>query len=92
MTSSARQHRNPGAGKCVLHSPEPLAPLTQCASHTIFNVFATGKNGVIETETECATLDEALCHLRELVLNELADPGGDGPNFDRYGLRFDRLE
>ena len=33
-----------------------------------------------------AMLDEALTHLRELVLNELADP--DGPMFDRYGLHL----
>ena len=86
MTSCARQDRNPGAEKCVVHSSEPLAPPTQCASHTpgVFTVFATGKDGLTETETECATLDEALCHLRELVLSEMAD--GDGPRFERYGL------
>ena len=35
-----------------------------------------------------ATLDEALSHLNELVLNELEDP--DGPRFDRYGLFVDQ--
>lgn len=41
-----------------------------------------------DTEVECATLDEALCHLHELVLNELEDP--DGARFKRYGLSIDR--
>ena len=37
-----------------------------------------------DTETECATLDEALTHLRELVLNEMSYP--DAPGFERFGL------
>lgn len=41
-----------------------------------------------DTDAECATLDEALTHLRELILNELADP--QRPIFNRYGLYFAR--
>jgi hypothetical protein len=39
----------------------------------------------MDTETECATLDEALCHLHELVLSEMEDPLPGGPRFERYG-------
>ena len=37
-----------------------------------------------DTETQCATLDEALTHLRELVLNEV--DGRDGPMIILYRL------
>jgi hypothetical protein len=37
-----------------------------------------------DTETECATLDEALCHLRELILSEMEDE--KRPSFDCYGI------
>ncbi len=47
-----------------------------------------GPQGHDDGEVECATLDEALTHLRELILNEMADP--DGPIFSRYGLHFER--
>ena len=55
----------------------------------MFTVYALNLTDNLDTETECATLDEALTHLRELVLNELADP--DGPIFDRYGFFFDKI-
>ena len=43
----------------------------------------------LDTETECATLDEALCHVggRELITREMEDE--DGPTFDRYGIAVD---
>ena len=49
-------------------------------------VYALNLNDNLDTETQCASLNEALTHLRELVLNEMADP--DGPIFDRYGLHL----
>ncbi|MCI0363472.1 MAG: hypothetical protein L0219_06285 [Phycisphaerales bacterium] len=53
----------------------------------MFTVYALNLSESTDTEAECATLDEALTHLRELVLSEMADP--DGPIFDRYGVYFD---
>ena len=52
----------------------------------MFTVYALSLTDNLDTETQCATLEEALCHLRELVMNEAADP--NGPTFDRYGLHF----
>ena len=42
-----------------------------------------------DTEVECADLDEALCHLRELITSEMeaAAEIEDGPRFERYGVR-----
>ena len=41
----------------------------------MFTVYALNlSDPAMDTEAECATLDEALTHLRELVLNELEDP------------------
>lgn len=40
-----------------------------------------------DQEVECADLDEALTHLRELILNEMADGWPDGARFERYGVR-----
>lgn len=45
-----------------------------------------------DQEVECATLDEALMHLRELITSEMEDTSGgraDGPRFERYGVRID---
>ena len=54
----------------------------------MFTVYALDMSDPAnDTKTECATLDEALTHLRELVLNEIAD--ADGPIFNRYGLYYE---
>ena len=51
----------------------------------MFTVYALDmSNPANDQDVECATLDEALTHLRELVLSEMADP--NGPCFERYGL------
>lgn len=52
-------------------------------SQTVFTVEALTLADNADTDTECETPDAALTHLRELVLNELADPDGA---YDRYGL------
>lgn len=56
----------------------------------MFTVYALNlaDGPAVDTETECATLDEARRHLRELVLNEMED--AEGPRFDRYGLCFQK--
>jgi hypothetical protein len=43
-----------------------------------------------DQEVECADLDEALTHLRELITSELAAraPIENGPHFDHYGVRI----
>lgn len=40
-----------------------------------------------DTETECADLDEALTHLRELITSELEDVSEE--RFERCGVRVD---
>ncbi len=56
---------------------------------TMFTVYALDlSDPANDTETECATLDEALTHLRELVLNEMEQDGG--PGFERFGLALDK--
>jgi hypothetical protein len=51
----------------------------------MFTVYALNLNDpASDTETECATLDEALCHLRELITSEIED--SERPVFDRYGI------
>ena len=47
-------------------------------------MYALNLSDNLDTDTQCATLDEALCHLRELILNDLDD--AEGPAFDRYGI------
>jgi hypothetical protein len=56
----------------------------------MFTVHAEDAEGHSDSEVECATLEEALIHLRELIHNEMDDP--EGPIFCRYGVRFDRQE
>jgi hypothetical protein len=55
----------------------------------MFTVYALDMSGGpgCDQDVECADLDEALTHLRELVLNEMSDP--DGPRFSRYGMWFE---
>ena len=50
----------------------------------MFTVYALSLSDDLDTETECATLEEALMHLRELITSEMED--ADGPAFDRYGI------
>lgn len=50
----------------------------------MFIVYALALATGEDTETECATLDEALTHLRELITSELEAP--HGPGFDRFGI------
>lgn len=54
---------------------------------SMFPVYALNLSNNLDTEAQCATLDEALRHLRELITNEMADPSG--VHFDRHGLCFE---
>ena len=44
----------------------------------MFTISATFPDGHV-TETQCATLDEALCHVREFILNQMDDRQSLGP-------------
>jgi len=54
----------------------------------MFTAYAISLRTGIDTEIGCGppTLDEALTHLRELVIAEMEVP--HGPHYDRYGLSF----
>ena len=41
-----------------------------------------------DQEVECADLDEALLHLRELITSEMEAPPHEGPRFERSGVRM----
>lgn len=52
----------------------------------MFTVHARHNGNGQHTETQCATLDEALLHLREIITSELQDP--EGPLYWEYGISF----
>lgn len=70
------------SGTCLSSAPAS----SRCpGTFTVYAlILSNPAPGGADTETECATLDEALCQLSELVLSEMEDP--DGPRFERYGL------
>jgi len=54
----------------------------------MFTAYAPPVDGQeFDQEVECADLDEALTHLRELITHELEDK--DAPPFDRYGIHVE---
>ena len=55
-------------------------------AQSVFTVYALSIQDHRETEAQCASLEEALIHLHELITSEMEDPAG--PRFDRNGVYF----
>ena len=77
----------------VSHLTDPVVRQThahvrmgELRAQSVFTVFALSIQDHRETEAQCASLEEALIHLHELITSEMEDP--DGPLFDRYGVYF----
>lgn len=53
----------------------------------MFTIFARHKGNGSHTEAHADTLDDALCHLNEIITSELED--AEGPLYWTYGIEFD---